>query len=500
MAVSNPTPAIESERRFESLVHAVRDYAIFMLDAQGRVQSWNLGARAIKGYAPEEIIGRSFETFYTPEDRASGHPQELLARAREDGRVEELGWRVRKDGSRFFADVVITALRDERGELIGYGKVTRDLTEKRLEDERRFAHEQRFRHLVEAVRDYAIFMLDATGRVATWNTGATRIIGYTLDEIVGAHLSVFYPQDRRDRGDPERELTTALMQGRFEEEGVRLRKDGSEFWANVVLTPIHGSDGTHLGFVKVTRDLTERRNAELERERLVQAQEAIRLRDEFLSIASHELRTPLTALQLQLESVQRLIHGTDDKLEHRIERAEKSAKRLAELVDALLDVSRIASGRMTMHPCTVDLADVVHEIVERMQEVAARAHITFTSSIERGLVIGGDPLRVGQVLSNLLSNAFRYASGTSVDVTLRKDGRCGLITVRDHGPGVPPDALERIFGRFERASDQRHYGGLGLGLYLAREIVAAHGGTIEAHNAHEGGAVFTVGLPLQGEG
>jgi len=490
-------PPQVSERKFEALVSGVRDYAIFMLDAEGRVQTWNLGARAIKGYAPDEIIGRSIETFYTEKDRIAGHPQRLLQRAVDEGRVEDFGWRVRKDGTRFFADVVITALRDEAGNLTGFAKVTRDLTEKRAEEERRYEQEQRFRMIVESVRDYAIFMLDPQGYVATWNPGAARIKGYTPEDIIGHHFSVFYPEPRRSNGDPEVELRTALAEGRFEEEGWRVRKDGTTFWASVVLTPVFASEGKHVGFVKVTRDLTDRLQADAERAKLVHAQEAIRLRDEFLSVASHELRTPLMALQLQIESARKL-HVPEGKLKSKLERADRSAKRLSELVEALLDVTRLASGRVEIHRKQGDLAVVIDEVVERMQESAARAGCTLTANVERGLDGTWDDLRMGQVLSNLLGNAFKYAANTAVEVELRRAGDVAHLVVRDQGPGIAVQDRERVFARFERAADTRNYGGLGLGLYVAHQIVEAHGGRISAGSAPGGGAQIAIELPLAG--
>ncbi len=490
--------SLPMERRFEALVSSVRDYAIFMLDLSGCVQTWNLGAQLIKGYTPDEIIGRHFSTFYTPADREAGAPEKLLAHARQDGRVEDIGWRLRKDGTRFYADVVITALRDDHGNLLGYGKVTRDLTEKRREEERRIEQETRFRTIIDSIHDYAVFMLDAEGRVATWNTGAARIKGYSPDEIIGTHFSIFYPEERRFTGHPERELQTALRDGRFEEEGWRVRKDGTEFWANVVLTPLYAADGRHIGFVKITRDLTERRTAELERERLVQAQEAVRLRDEFLSIASHELRTPLMALQLQLESLHKVVAGADSKLESKVERAERGAHRLAELVEALFDVTRIVSGHLTLHAETADLAGIVTDVAERMQETAARSGCKLSVHADSGIIGNWDSLRMGQVVTNLLSNAIKYASASDIDVTLRRAGDRVTLLVVDHGPGIAREDHDRIFGRFERAADSRHYGGLGLGLYVAKQIVAAHGGTIRAHDTEGGGATFTIDLPREG--
>ena len=258
---------------FKILVDGVRDYAIFMLDGNGRVTTWNSGAERLKGYKRDEIIGKDFSIFYTEEARQAGHPKRLLETALREGRYEEENWRVRKDGTRFWASVIITAIRNESGTLIGFAKVTRDLTERRLAEEKREAErheaervlresEEMFRLLVDEVRDYAIFFLDPEGHVMTWNAGAERIKGYRADEIIGQSFVRFYlPQDVV-AGVPSRLLRRATEQGVATDEGVRLRKDGSRFWASVVLTALHDKSGRLRGFAKVTRDITEQKHAE----------------------------------------------------------------------------------------------------------------------------------------------------------------------------------------------------------------------------------------------
>src|SRR5690606_36408330 len=254
--------APESPDLHRVLVDGVRDYAIFALDPDGHVLTWNPGSRRITGYTPDEIIGLHFSLFYLPEDISAAKPERELREAAESGRSEVEGWRVRKDGSKYWANIVTTALRDDAGELIGFARVTRDTTELRRTQEELRLSEERFRVLVHSVRDYAIFMLDPEGRIATWNEGAEAIKGYRADEIIGRHFSIFYPSEARDSHYPQYELEMAAEVGRFEDDGWRVRKDGSQFWANVVITALHDDDDRLIGFAKVTRDLTERKEAE----------------------------------------------------------------------------------------------------------------------------------------------------------------------------------------------------------------------------------------------
>ena len=266
----------ESEEHFGQLVSGLRDYAIFLLDREGHILTWNAGAERIKGYRPDEIIGQHFSRFYPAESRSSGWPEHELTVASATGRFEDEGWRIRKDGSRFWANVVLTALRDDPGEVRGFLKVTRDMTDRRQAEEKLRLSEERFRLLVEGVRDYALFMLDPQGYVATWNAGAQQAKGYTADEIIGQHFSIFYPQEAIDRHWPETELRRAAEEGRFEDEGWRVRKDGSQFWANVVITALRDDSGTLRGFAKVTRDMTDRRKAEENARRLLEEEVARR--------------------------------------------------------------------------------------------------------------------------------------------------------------------------------------------------------------------------------
>jgi PAS domain S-box-containing protein len=323
------------EGLYRLLVESVQDYAIFALDRTGRVLTWSAGAARLKGYSRTEIIGRHFSAFYPPEDVAAGKPDQELEEATRTGRLEDQGWRVRKDGTRFWANVIITALYDELGALVGFAKVTRDRTEQRRETEALRESEARFRLLVESVRDYAIFLLDPQGYVATWNAGAERIKGYDASEIVGRHFSAFYPEAKIADGFPQYELEVAARDGRFEDEGWRIRKDGSRFWANVVITALHNPAGELVGFAKVTRDLTERRAAEEQARRLA-AEQAARTeaerRGEELRVLSEQLQNQAIQLEQQTEEAQSLseeLEQTNDELERALADATE-ARRAAE--------------------------------------------------------------------------------------------------------------------------------------------------------------------------
>ena len=480
-----------SEDRFRQLVDSVTDYAIFMLSPTGTVASWNAGAERIKGYRAEEIIGQHFSIFYPEQDVKAGKPEGELVTAARDGRYVEEGWRVRKNGEPFWAHVTITALRGPDGRLTGFAKVTRDVTELREANEALRQSEERMRLMVEAVRDYAIFRLDPDGRVASWNVGAERLKGYRADEIIGQHFSVFYPEEERRRGHPQEELRRAKEEGRYEEEGWRLRKDGSRFWANVVITAVFDQERRHLGFTKVTRDFTEAR-------RLREAQLAVQLRDEFLAIAGHELRTPLSALLLQVQGLARSTRVEDVKVKERLEKAAASGMRLERLIGQMLDVSRMTAGRLRLDPEPTRLDALIREVVDRFAELAAESNSPVTLRLDP---VSGvwDRSRMEQVITNLFSNALKYGRGKPIEIDARSDGSDAMVRVTDHGIGIAAEDQKKIFERFERAPYTREYGGFGLGLWIARSIVESSGGRIAVESEPGKGATFTVHLPLHPE-
>lgn len=510
------TSLTENEERFRLLVESVTDYAIFMLDVDGHILTWNAGAERIKGYTASEIIGQHFSKFYPQSAIERRHPEYELSVAAEKGRFEEEGWRVRKDGSLFWANVVITALRDAQGELRGFGKVTRDLTQRRESEQTLRQSEERFRLLVEGVNDYAIFMLNENGEVATWNAGAERIKGYTASEIIGQHFSKFYPKDAIDSGWPEHELRVATAQGRFAEEGWRVRKDGSRFWAHVTLTALRDEDGRLRGFAKVTRDLTERLQAEsaqqrgtqhdellaAERAARLQAQRAVRMKDEFLATLSHELRTPLQAI---LGWVQVLRSARSPLAEQDVRQAitviERNAKAQVNLIEDLLDLNRILAGQVRLDLQRVALVDVIGAAIDSARPTAEAKGVRIETILDaRRGVVSGDAARLQQVVWNLLSNAIKFTRRDGkVQVLLEQVNSHVEITVSDTGVGIPEDFLPHVFDRFSQrdSSAGRRYGGLGLGLAITKQLVELHGGTVSAKSPGEGkGASFIVRIPL----
>ena len=360
------------ERLYQLLVESVQDYAIFALDRSGNILTWSAGAARLKGYARTEILGRHFSVFYPPEDVASGKPQRELEDASRLGRLEDKGWRVRQDGTRFWASVVITALHDELGTLVGFAKVTRDLTEQRRETDALRESEARFRLLVESVRDYAIFLLDLEGHVATWNTGAERIKGYAATEIIGRHFSIFYPRERIAEGFPQYELEVATRVGRFEDEGWRIRKDGSRFWANVVITALRSSAGELVGFAKVTRDLTERRAAEEQARRLAAEQAArseAERRGEELRLLSEQLEEQAIELEQEREEAQALseeLEQTNQELQRALSEANE-ARRAAEVAAARAAEANRAKSDF--------LATMSHELRTPLNAIAGYAQL-----------------------------------------------------------------------------------------------------------------------------
>lgn len=477
---------------FRRLVDSVHDYAIFLLTPEGRIASWNAGAERIKGYAPSEIVGRHFSTFYTPEALAARWPEEELSRARQFGRFEDEGWRVRKDGTRFWANVIITALYDAEGGLLGFGKITRDLTERRRHEQALKESEETLRLLVEGVKDHAIFLLDPDGRVQSWNAGAERLHGYAAEEVLGRSADIFCTEEDIAAGKPQTELAIARHAGASADTGWRVRRDGARFWADATLTALRHRDGKLRGFAQITRDLSERRRVqELETEG--------RRINEFIAMLAHELRNPLAPIGNAVGILQKV--ATTPELQWVTRLISRQVVHLSRLVDDLLDVSRITSGKIQLRQESLDLGAVVAGAVESMRAlVAGYGHELQMNLPDLPIPVTGDPTRITQVVVNLLTNAAKYTPrGGRVQVRLEQRGANAYLHVADTGIGMSKSLIESAFDLFVQGERGigREEGGLGIGLTLVKRIALLHGGSVTATSAGAGqGSTFTVSFPV----
>jgi len=475
----------------------VQEYAIYLLDRSGHIVSWNRGAEKLTGYTAGEIVGRHFSVLYPTDAIERRSPERELKMAQESGRLEDEGWRVCKDGSRFWASMAITALHDESGALRGFSNVTRDLTERRRQEETLRQSEERFRVLVEGLKDCAIFMLDTDGRVTSWNSGAQRMTGYQADEIEGRHFGALYPQAAIDRKLPEQELAMAREHGRFEDEGPRLRKDGTTFWANVVVSPLYNEEGVLMGYANVKRDLTDRKRAE-------SLEQAERRTSEFLAMLAHELRNPLAPINnaLHLLELKPPADATEKWVRDVLRR---QTGQITRLIDDLLDVSRITRAAIPLNRRALDACALVRAAAEgSMQWMQARGHeLSIELPPNEALTVLGDEARLTQVLHKLLHNAARYTpEGGRVSIAARRENDAVVICVKDNGVGMDAGLLHSAFDLLKQGQQaaQRPQGGLGIGLTLVQRLVRLHGGTVEAHSAGpDRGSEFIVRLPAVNE-
>jgi PAS domain S-box-containing protein len=482
-----------SEERFRLLIAGVKDYAIFMLNPQGIVETWNAGAAQIKGYSANEIIGCHFSVFYPPDAIKRGLPDTELRGAMMQGRFEDEGWRLRKDGSRFWANVIITAVRNASGHLIGFSKITRDLTERRRHEDELRKSEERFRLLVDGVTEYAIMTLDSEGFVTSWNAGAERIKGYKSPEILGKHVSHFYPSEAVLSNKPWEDLRIAREHGRVTDEGWRLRKDGTLFWANTVITSLHDQTGRPHGFAMVTQDLTQRRNAEA-------LADTTQRMHEFIAMLAHELRNPLAPIRNAVALMGR--KGLKDPtLESMRQTIDRQSMLLTRLLDELLDVNRIARGQFVIERELVDVRDVLTRAIETSRPlIDSRRHGLEVSVPDQPARVLGDALRLTQTFVNLLNNAAKYTpEGGSIRLSAAVRGAEIEVRVIDNGAGIERDMLEKVFDLFVQVDStmQHALGGLGVGLALVRRVVELHGGNVLARSEGKTyGAEFVVRLPL----
>ena len=478
------------------LLQSITDYAIYMIDTKGVVLSWNAGAEKLKGYLPEEIIGQHFSRFYSSEDQASGKPEEALRIAFETGRFEAEGWRIRKDGGRFWANVVIDPIWNDDGEHLGFAKITRDLSDRRAADEALRRSEERFRLLVQGVTDYAIYMLDPTGRVSSWNAGAERFKGYTADEIIGEHFSRFYLPEDRAAGVPERALQTARDEGRFEAEGWRLRKDGSRFWASVVVDIIQDENGELIGFTKITRDLTERKQSqealERSREQFFQAQkmEAI---GQLTGGVAHDFNNLLAAILGSLNLAKRRI-GQGQDVARFLDNAMQAAQRGATLTQRMLAFAR--KQELLIEP--VDLLPSVRETVELLgRTIGGGVRIKTVLPPDLPAVMA-DRAQLELALINLVVNA-RDAMPEGGEIVIAGEaadelGRASVrLSVSDEGEGMDAQTLARAVEPFFTTKGVGK--GTGLGLSMVQGMVEQCGGRLALQSAPGAGTRAEIWLP-----
>jgi PAS domain S-box-containing protein len=492
------------------LINAVIDYAIYMIDLDGRILTWNAGAIRLKGYSAEEIIGQSFRRFYTPEDLQAELPQKALRTARENGRFEAEGWRVRKDGTRFWASVVIDAVRDTEGEVIGFAKVTRDITERRIAQEAMLESERRYRRLIEAVTDYAIFQLDPDGCVTTWNAGAERIKGYAPNEIIGKHFSAFYAEEDRKDGLPQRALRTAAATGRYASDGWRVRKDGSKFFASVVIDTIYDEQGLVSGFAKITRDITERHEAQ---SRLKATQEQLAASQKMDAIGqlsggiAHDFNNLMMIVIGNLETAQRHSrkHETPPAMNRALANAMRGAQRASTLTSRLLAFSR----RQALDPKPLDVNKFLVGAAEFIQRSLGET-VQIEAVGSPGLWhVDVDANQLEVALVNLAINA-RDAMPSGGKLTIESanvfadekyshsnlemaPGQYVAICVSDNGVGMPSDVLERAFEPFFTTKEPGH--GTGLGLSQVYGFVKQSGGHVKIYSEVGQGTTVKIYLP-----
>jgi PAS domain S-box-containing protein len=501
-------PPDESENeRLRLFIAEINDYAIYMLSPDGYVKSWNAGAQRFKGYREEEIIGEHFSRFYTPEDRAAGLPAKALQTALDEGKFEAEGWRMRKDGTRFWASVVIDPIRDKTGRLVAFAKITRDIEDRYRTQAELLASEEKFRLLVQGVTDYAIYMLSPTGDITNWNSGAERIKGYSENEVIGSHFSRFYTEEDRARGLPGRALATASEAGRFEGEGLRVRKDGTRFWAHVVIDRILSPAGELVGFAKITRDITERREAALALERakesLFQAQKLDAI-GKLTGGVAHDFNNLLSVIVNGLEVISRDVKGSSSA--RTVQSMLRAASRGATLTQQLLSFARQQPLRQDRY----NLNSLINEfktLLRRARDESVAVELDLQPDLKPVMI---DAVQFEAALLNLISNANDAMphGGRLVVSTANlslSDGQVGSlpagpyvkVTVADTGEGMSPEVAARAVEPFFTTKEIGK--GTGMGLSQVFGLVQQCGGDLVVQSEPGKGTAIQLYLPALGD-
>lgn len=492
-----------SEDRYHRMIAEVEDYAIILLDVEGKILNWNKGAQSIKGYTAKEIVGHNFSEFYLQDDIDRGLPGKLLEEARLNGKARHEGWRVRNDGRTFWGMIVITALHDNDNNVIGYSKVTRDLTERKVAEERLQRYmvelqyqnemlqrsEERYHRMIAEVEDYAIILLDRDGNILNWNKGAEAIKGYKENEVIGKNFNIFYLTEDRERNLPQQLLETAVENNTATHEGWRKRKDGTRFWGSIVITALHDENDKIIGFSKVTRDLTQKKAFE---DHILKQNKQL---EEYAYVTSHDLQEPLRKINLFSDLLLDKVNSPDAAL--LLEKIRASATRMTSLIKGVLQYSQVNSDNELKVP--INLNQVIDEIEVDFEMMLNDKN----GKIERGDLgtIRGIPIQIHQLFSNLISNSIKFnEKNPSVRITAEHfiddvtKKTFVKITVADNGIGFKPEHSERIFQLFRRLEGEAP--GTGIGLALCKRIAEAHGGTISAVSRPGEGSVFEIILAL----
>ncbi|HYJ65970.1 MAG TPA: PAS domain S-box protein, partial [Parafilimonas sp.] len=469
-----------SEERLRLLIKSAKDYAIFSINLNRCIDTWNPGAENMFKYAEEEIKGKLGDILFTPEDQAAGAPEHEADTALKTGLAMNERWHMRKDGSYFYGSGSTMPVRDKEGKAIGFVKIMRDLTESKKAEEALHASEERLRMTIDSVTDYAIINTNTERLITGWNTGAERIFEYKAEEVIGKPVDIIFTPEDIAAGMPIKEMQTAIKDGLSPDERWHIRRDGTRFYMSGVMRPILNPD--IVGFVKIARDMTEQKLLEQNK-------------DDFIAIASHELRTPLTSIKAYTEMLCEVYEEANHADKELAVKLNEQVDRLVELVRSLLDTTKLAQGQLALSPERFNLDELIQERVEELKHSTGNHQFKIVSAGNN--FVNADKKRIGEVISNLISNAIKYSpKGGEVIITTKKTSEGIEVSVHDNGIGIPEDVKNKIFERFFRVNaNVSTFPGLGLGLYIAAIIIQQHGGRIWLDTAISKGSTFNFVLP-----